>query len=251
MTHTDTRHDTDTPTGSRRRWLRPPMLTLALVEVSQTGVFAGTLADQVQRLDAFFDGLGAVAPLVFILIWIVVCVFLLPGLPVSIVGGLIFGALWGSVWTTIGANLGAATAFLIGRYAARDMVAEWVSNNRALAKIDAGVERHGWRMLMITRLVPVFPFNLQNYAYGLTGIPFSTYVAVTLPAMIPATVAFNFAAGSAREVLLSGGEPEALRDTLLYLAIAAVAFVLLSFVPGWVKRRFGEQDIVDEAPADG
>jgi uncharacterized membrane protein YdjX (TVP38/TMEM64 family) len=226
------------------------LIGVAVVAVHQTGVFEGSLREQVLRLDAFFAGLGILAPAVFIVIWILVSVFLLPALPVSIVGGLIFGAVWGSVWTTVGANLGAAAAFLIGRYAARDMVAGWVRNNRVLAKIDDGVERHGWRMLMITRLVPLFPFNLQNYVYGLTGIRFSTYVLVTLPCMIPGTVAYNFAAGSAREVLLSGGRPDAIRDTLVYLAIAAVAFVLLSFIPGWVKNRFDAAEVVDEVAED-
>lgn len=238
----------------RWKWLRPlavaAMIGLAVVVVHQTGVFAGGVREQVLRLDALFDELGILAPAVFVVIWVVVSVALLPALPVSIVGGLIFGAVWGSVWTTIGANLGAAAAFLIGRYAARDMVAGWVRTNRVLARIDDGVERHGWRMLMITRLVPIFPFNLQNYVYGLTGIRFTTYVLVTLPCMIPGTIAYNFAAGSAREVLLSGGRPDAIRDTLVYVAVAAVAFVLLSFIPGWVRRRFDAAEVVDDVAQD-
>jgi len=229
-------------TPSARPWLRPVLvagvIALAVVAMARSGVLDGDLRDQVLRLDAWFSGLGAWAPVVFIGLWVAVCLLMVPGLPVSIVGGLIFGAVWGSVWTTVGANLGAAAAFLVGRYAARDTVAGWVARHPALARIDAGVRRHGWRMLIITRLVPVFPFNLQNYAYGLTAIPFSTYVLVTLPSMIPATVAYNFAAGSAREVVLSGGEPAAVRTTFVYLAIAAVAFVLLSLVPRWVTRWY-------------
>jgi uncharacterized membrane protein YdjX (TVP38/TMEM64 family) len=154
------------------------------------------------------------------------------------VGGLVFGAVWGSVWTIVGANLGASIAFLIGRYAARGMVEGWISRNKALKKIDEGVKQQGWRMLMITRLVPLFPFNVQNYVYGLTDIPYRTYALVTLPTMIPATIVFNFASGSAREVILSGGQPEGLKKTFLYLAIAAVFLVLVSLIPGWVKKRY-------------
>ena len=225
----------------KRPWLKLIVILVVLVAaimlIRETGVFEGSLKEQVTRLLAFFDDLGFWAPVAFIGIWIAACVFLLPGLPVTIAGGLIFGAGWGSVWTTIGANLGAAAAFLVGRYAARDMVAGWVAKNSSLQKIDQGVERPGWRMLMITRLVPIFPFNIQNYVYGLTKIKFSTYVLVTLPTMIPATIAFNFAAGSAREVILAGGQPEAVKKTIVYLAIAAVFFVLLSLIPGWVKKR--------------
>lgn len=224
------------------------ILAILIVAGNQMGLFdmlkEGTLKERVERLDAFFTGLGSWAPAVFILIWIAACLFLLPGLPVSLAGGLIFGAVWGSLWTTIGANLGAALAFLVGRYAARDMVAGWVEKNRSLKKIDDGVREQGWRMLLITRLVPIFPFNIQNYVYGLTDIRFSTYVLVTLPSMIPATIAFNFAAGSAREVILAGGQPEAVKKTIVYLAIAAVFFVLLSLIPGWVKKRVkGAEDL--------
>ncbi|MEW6338973.1 MAG: TVP38/TMEM64 family protein [Acidobacteriota bacterium] len=207
----------------------------------------GTLKEKVERLDAMFKGLGAWAPAVLILIWIVASIVMLPGLPIAVASGLVFGAVWGSVYSTIGANLGAILAFLIGRYAARDMVAGWIEKNKALKKIDEGVKQQGWRMLMITRLVPIFPFNIQNYVYGLTKISLGTYALVTLICMIPGTVAFHFAAGSAREVILSGGQPEAIKRTLFYLAIAAIAFVLLSLIPGWVKKRYGSA-VVDSAP---
>jgi uncharacterized membrane protein YdjX (TVP38/TMEM64 family) len=161
-------------------------------------------------------------------------VFFLPGLAITIAGGLIFGAVWGTVWTTLGANLGAIAAFLIGRYAARDMVKGMLEKNQALRKIDEGVARQGWRMLLITRLVPIFPFNVQNYVYGLTDIPLRTYVLVTVPCMLPATIAFNFAAGSVRT-----GD---FGKTLWYLGIAAVFFVLLSLIPNWVQKRFATDE---------
>jgi len=231
----------------RKPWLRLliaiGLIALILLIASQVGLFdilkGGSLKERVGRLDALFQSLGAWAPAVFILFWIVACIILLPGLPITLVGGLVFGAMWGSVWTIVGANLGAAAAFLTGRYAARGMVEGWIESNKSLKKIDEGVKQQGWRMLMITRLVPLFPFNLQNYVYGLTNIPFRTYVLVTLPAMIPATIAFNFASGSAREVILSGGQPDALKKTILYLAIAAVFFVFISLIPGWVRKRYG------------
>ncbi len=238
----------ETRKGTRSKiWLRLliglGVIAVLLLVAHQAGLFGllkgGTLKERVERLDGMFQSLGAWAPAVFILIWVFACVLLLPGLPISLVGGLVFGAVWGSVWTTVGANMGAAAAFLIGRYAARGMVEGWIENNRALQKIDEGVKQQGWRMLMITRLVPLFPFNVQNYVYGLTNIPFRTYVLVSLPTMIPATIAYNFASGSAREVILSGGQPEALKKTVLYVAVAAVFFVLVSLIPGWVKKRYG------------
>jgi uncharacterized membrane protein YdjX (TVP38/TMEM64 family) len=219
-----------------------PVIALLVVMVGvaaawQLGVFEILTVDNVERLDAWFDDLGWWAPAVFVLLWIVAAVFFVPGLALTIAGGLIFGAMWGTVWTTVGANLGAVAAFLIGRYAARDTVEEMVDKNPALKKIDEGVRRQGWRMLMVTRLVPVFPFNVQNYVYGLTDIPLRTYVLVTLPCMVPATIAYSFTAGSVRT-----GD---FARTLGYLGVAAFFFVLLSLIPGWVRSRFGSQSPSD------
>ena len=196
------------------------------------GAFELLTMENIDRVQAWFDSLGWWAPLVFVLLWIATCVFFLPGLPVSIAGGLIFGAVWGTVWTTVGANLGATAAFLIGRYAARGMVLRMVAKNDALRRIDDGVRRQGWRMLLITRLVPVFPFSIQNYVYGLTDIPLRTYVLVTFPSMLPATIAYNFAAGSVRTGNFG--------TTLWYLGIAAIFFVLASLLPSWVRAHFGQ-----------
>jgi len=228
-------------------WLR---LLLAVVIIAGVALIAnhlglfdmlkgGSLKERVERLDGMFQSLGAWAPMVFILIWILSSTLLLPGLPITIAGALVFGAVWGSVYTAIGANIGACAAFLVGRYAARSIVEGWVEKNKSLKKIDEGVRQQGWRMLMITRFVPLFPFSLQNYVYGLTQIPFRTYALVTIPTILPGTIAYNFTAGSAREVILSGGQPEALKRTVLYLAVAAVFFVLVSVIAGRVKKRYG------------
>ncbi len=201
------------------------------------GLFEMLTVDNIDRLNAWFDGLGWWAPVVFVLLWIAASVFFLPGLAITIAGGLVFGAVWGAVWTTVGANLGAIAAFLVGRYAARGMVERMVEKNQALKKIDEGVKRQGWRMLMVTRLVPIFPFNVQNYVYGLTDIPLRTYVLVTLPCMLPATIAYNFAAGAVRTGNFG--------KTLWNLGIAAVLFVLLSMIPGWVRKRYHTDEISD------
>jgi uncharacterized membrane protein YdjX (TVP38/TMEM64 family) len=231
---------TEAPLPGGRNKRRSGRLKLAIgvaavaagvVAARHLGFFELLNLENIHQLDAWFDGLGWWAPLAFVLLWVAACVFFLPGLLLTIAGGLIFGAVWGTVWTTVGANLGAVAAFLIGRYVARGAVENAVAKNRRLRAIDEGVRRQGWRMLMITRLVPLFPFNIQNYVYGLTDIPLKTYVLVTLPCMLPATLAYSFAAGSVRT-----GD---LGRTLWYLAVAAVCFVVVSLIPGWVRRRAG------------
>ncbi len=230
------------PSDRRSGWWKlvigGSVVAAGMASAGHLGVFDLFTLDNIDRLNAWFDGLGWWAPSAFVVLWVVSAVFFLPGLILTIAGGLIFGAVWGTVWTTIGANLGAIAAFLIGRYLARGTVEGMMEKRGGLKKIDDGVRRHGWRMLMITRLVPVFPFNLQNYAYGLTDIPLKTYVLVTLPCMLPATVAFNFAAGSVRTGDLS--------RTLWYLGVAAIFFVVLSLIPGWVRKSAPSADLDDD-----
>ncbi len=126
----------------------------------------------------------------------------------------------------------APSAFLIGRYAARGLVESWITNKR-VRELDEGVEEHGWRMLIITRLVPLFPFNLQNYAYGLTRIGIGSYVFLTALCIVPGVSVYTFAGGS----LASARED--LTRTFAYLGVAAVFFVLVSLISGWLGRRNG------------
>ncbi|MDQ4127525.1 MAG: VTT domain-containing protein, partial [Actinomycetota bacterium] len=122
-------------------------------------------------------------------------------------------------------------AFLVGRYAARGLVEGWAANNERVRKLDEGVEEQGWRMLLITRLVPVFPFNLQNYAYGITKIGLGTYVLLTAGCIIPGATVYTFAGGS-----LANAQ-QSLTKTFIYLGVAAVFFVALSLIPGWIRTR--------------
>jgi len=202
------------------------------------GVFELFTMENVDKLDAWFDGLGFWAPLIFILVWIAACVFFLPGLPVTIVGALVFGPVWGTLYSSIGATIGATAAFLVGRHAARGMVEGLIHKNAALRKIDDGVEQQGWRMLMITRLVPVFPFNAQNYVYGLTKISLPTYIIVSYVCMLPGCIAFNFMAGSVRT-----GE---FGKALIYLGVGAIVFVVLSLIPGWIKKKYGATELSEQ-----
>ncbi len=205
---------------------------LAAVAIARiTGLTEYLNLEGLDRLRGWIDGFGAVAPVVFIAIYVVAIVAFVPGAPLTLLAGLVFGPIWGTLWTVIGATLGATLAFLVGRYAARGLVESWAENNEQLKKLDEGVERHGWRMLVITRLVPLFPFTLQNYAYGLTRVGLRTYVLLTAVCITPGSAAYTFAGGSlatARDDLVK---------TFVYLGISAVLFVLISLIPGWLRKR--------------
>jgi uncharacterized membrane protein YdjX (TVP38/TMEM64 family) len=97
--------------------------------------------------------------------------------------------MWGVVYTSIGATAGACLAFLISRYLTRDWIEAKLKKSR-WRELDQKVEQHGWKVVALTRLVPLFPFNLLNYAFGLTKIRFAHYAVVSFVCMLPATIAF-------------------------------------------------------------
>ncbi|MGI8650266.1 MAG: TVP38/TMEM64 family protein [Rubrobacter sp.] len=185
------------------------------------------------NLEDWIEGLGPAAPLIFIAVYAAAALAFLPGTPLTLIAGLAFGPFWGTVWGLTGATAGATLAFLSGRYVARDAVESWAEGSERLRQLDEKVERQGWRILVVTRLVPLFPFNLQNYAYGVTRIKLGTYVMVSAICMMPGVAIYAFAGGS----LTSGGITRA----FVYLGIAAVFFVLVSMISTRLKKRLLDQ----------
>ena len=137
-------------------------------------------------------GLGPLAPIAFIAIYIVACVAFLPGSILTIGAGVIFGVVRGSIYVSIAATLGATAAFIVGRYFARDWIARKLEGNAKFKAIDEAVGREGWKIVILTRLSPVFPFNLLNYAYGLTRVSLRDYFFASWLGMIPGTILYVY-----------------------------------------------------------
>ena len=180
-----------------------------------------------KRLNSF----GAIPPLAYIGLYMMATLLLLPGLPMTMFSGLAFGPVWGIVYTSIGSTIGMSCAFVIGRYLARNIVEEWIKGNPQLQRIDEGVSKQGWKILMITRLVPIFPFNIQNYVYGLTKIKFVTFLLVSWICMLPGTAAY-VQLGAA--VHIDKGNTG---KTWLYLAGIGIGIILMSLAPSLIHKR--------------
>ena len=131
----------------------------------------------VAALERVVDGAGLAGPLLFMLIYAVATVLFLPGSVLTLAGGALFGPIWGSFYNLTGATIGAVFAFLAARY----LASEWVEKKSGgrLKQLKDGVEGEGWRFVAFVRLVPLFPFNLLNYALGLTRIRFLHYLIAT------------------------------------------------------------------------
>ena len=196
---------------------------ILLLLVASGIVIAILLRDQVsvESLAARVSALGWYAPLVFIACYAVATVFFMPGILFTLAGGALFGPVYGTLYNLGGATLGATLAFLTARYIAYDWVAERTGNR--LRQLVEGVEEEGWRFVAFARLVPLFPFNLLNYALGLTRLRLSHYVITSFVFMAPGGAAYTYLGYAGREVA-SGGE-DFIRKALLALAvIATIAF---------------------------
>ena len=179
----------DAAAQPQRGWLKLAILAVVVALIALVHFSGAAQYLERDRLRQLIQAGGIWGPLIYMLIYTVAPALFLPGLPITIVGGILFGPFWGVVFTITSATLGACVAFLISRYVARDMIARKIRSPR-WRQLDAAVERHGWKVVAFTRLIPLFPFNLLNYALGLTRIGFWTYAITTFFTMLPACIAF-------------------------------------------------------------
>jgi uncharacterized membrane protein YdjX (TVP38/TMEM64 family)/rhodanese-related sulfurtransferase len=179
-------------------------------------------------LQAWVEGAGAAGPLVFMALYALATVLFLPGSVLTLAGGALFGPVWGTLWNLTGATLGASLTFLISRY----LGADWVTRRAGprLQRLNDGVTSEGWRFVAFVRLVPLFPFNLLNYALGLTRIPFVAYVLASWVFMLPGAFAYTWLGFAGREAL--GGGEGMIRNILIALALLAA----VAFLPRFVRK---------------
>ena len=136
--------------------------------------------------------LGPWGPVIFVGLYVVATVLFVPGSVLTLGAGAVFGVVLGSVCVSISATLGATAAFLVGRYLAREAIARKIEKNEKFATIDRAVADEGWKIVLLTRLSPVFPFTLLNYAFGLTRVKLSHYVLASWIGMMPGTVMYVY-----------------------------------------------------------
>jgi uncharacterized membrane protein YdjX (TVP38/TMEM64 family) len=177
-------------------------------------------------------GGGVWSPLVLVLGYVAACVLFIPGLLLSIGAGFLFGVGVGTITASLGSTLGATIAFLIGRMFARGAVARMIAGSDRFAAIDAAVGREGFKVVLLARLSPVLPFNVLNYAFGLTDIRTRDYVLASWIGMLPGTVMYvtiGSTLASLAEVGAGAGESGTARRVLLIVGLAAtVALVYFS-----------------------
>lgn len=192
--------------------------------LNKYNVFSIFSFENINELKIYIGSFGIWAPLVFIVLFAVSTVLFIPGLPVTVLSGILFGAFWGTVYVVIGSTIGVSASFLIGRYLGRDFIKRMTEKNEKMAKLDNYIKEQGDTILIISRLIPLFPFNLQNYAYGITDITFSTYFWYSLIFMIPGTFIYTSLGSLAYSSI-------PIEKLMLYSGMLLVALCLLIILP--------------------
>lgn len=222
------------PAAAKGKWR---LVVLALVIVSAlvlAKVFG--LGDRIGELRGWIEALGPWGPLVFVLLYLVAVVFMMPASALTLAAGALFGSVLGVAVVSVASTLGAGLSFLISRYFASEAASDWLSKSGKFRQLNQMTEKHGAIMVALTRLVPIFPFSLLNYGFGLTRVPFRTYLFWSWLCMLPGTLLYVVGADALTKGLAQGRVPWPL------VTGAAVAAVVLTVLVRLAQRKLTDKE---------
>lgn len=223
--------------GKIARWAR-----FIIFVVVAAGLASITFLFPVKSYMASFlewvQNIGMWGPVVVAAFYVVACVLFLPGSVLTLGAGFLFGVILGTITVSIGSTLGACAAFIVGRTIARDWISGKVEGNEKFAAIDKAVGTEGFKIVFLTRLSPVFPFNLLNYAFGLTNVSFRHYALASWIGMIPGTVMYVYFGSTLRSLtdVMSGNYEGGMAQTVFIYVGLGVTIAVTIFVTRVAKR---------------
>ena len=205
----------------KKKWLLLAAIAiagLAALRLLPLGEWARLLVEKVH-------GAGALGVVAFAAVYLISPLLLLPALVLTLGAGFLYGRLYGTLLVSPASVAVAAIAFLLGRTLLRSRVEKKIAGDKRFAAIDKAVAENGFKIVFLLRLSPVIPFNLLNYALGVTRVPFVTYLGASAAGMLPGTflyVSLGAAATSAAQLGRQSGPPAA-----LWVGIAATVVVVV------------------------
>jgi uncharacterized membrane protein YdjX (TVP38/TMEM64 family) len=215
--------------GKSGLWRPIALLAVIVAIIVLSQVFG--VGEKLGALRGWIDSLDFWGPLVFMVIYAAATVAALPGSAMTLIAGSLFGPIVGVAAVIVAATLGATLAFLVSRYFAREAVAQWLSTKEKFRQLDDLTEKHGAIVVALTRLVPIFPFNLLNYGFGLTKVPLWTYVLWSGLCMLPGTIMYVVIGASLFEAIAKGRVP------WILIAVVIVLLVAMIFIGKYARRR--------------
>jgi len=213
------------------RFLLRPVIFLCVIIALFIASYVFGWTEQLSALQPWIQQQGIWAPVIFIIVYLAIVIAAIPATPLGVLAGALFGSLYGVILVSIASTLGAAIAFLIARYIAKDSVEQWMQHRKRLKRLYELTEKHGFLIVAITRLIPLFPYNLLNYGFGLTKVPFRTYLFWSWLCMLPGTIVIVVGSDAVLTMLATG----IIRWDLLIILIGTALFLIL--LSWFVKKK--------------
>jgi uncharacterized membrane protein YdjX (TVP38/TMEM64 family) len=232
--------------GWVRLWRPIALLAFVAAIIVLARVFG--VGERIGVLREWIGGLGPWGPFAYIAIYIVATVAALPGSAITVVAGALFGSVVGVISVSVASTTGAGLAFLIARYFARGSITGVLAGNDKFMRLDKITADHGAIIVALTRLVPIFPFNLLNYGFGLTRVPFWTYLFWSWLCMLPGTVLFVVGADALTKGLAEGRFSTGL--AVLVVAIGIGLTLLVRYARGVLREKESSGREADEMSED-
>lgn len=214
------------------------VVALLLVAAILTGITLLPLKDYLAGLLRGIESVGPWGPVLLAGVYAVACVLFVPGSVLTLGAGFLFGVVRGTIAVSVGSVLGATAAFLIGRTLLRGWIEKRVATYPRFQAIDRAVGKEGFKIVLLVRLSPIFPFNLLNYAFGLTNVRLWQYVLASWIGMLPGTLMYVYL-GSALKSLadVAAGAPKGGAPQTVFFILGLVMTIVATVVVTRVARR--------------
>ena len=240
-THTDVGAP-ETKSGGASTWIK---LIIVIAIVALGIVFRENIQGALKATLTWIGDLGPWGPIAFIAIYIVCTILFIPGSVLTLGSGILFGVAYGSIYVSIASTIGATFSFLIGRYLARDAIQRKVEGNAKFAAIDAAVADEGWKIVGLTRLSPIFPFNLLNYAFGLTRVKLGHYLPASWIGMMPGTVMYVYIGSLVGDLSAIGSERSKSTGEWVITVVGFIATVVVTVYVTKIARKALDKKVTE------
>lgn len=219
--------------------MKKTILRLTLLAMILTAAYFLNRSGFLQKTLGWIEGRGAWGPAIFVLVYTLSCIFFVPSFIFTFSGGVLFGIGKGLLLSLAGTGAGSLAAFLIGRYLAREPVEKMIARNPEFQKLAAALRKKGWKVILLARFSPLFPFLIGNYAFGLTPIRASHYLIASVLGTIPSALVYTylgFITGGFASFAREGRTRTGSEWLLLIFGLAATLGL------AWYLRKFAEKE---------
>ena len=214
------------------------VLLLVVVTAAGSAVLLLPIREYAVQVLGWVRGLGMWGPIALGAIYIPATILFLPGSLLTLATGFLFGVFRGTLTASLASTLGAAVAFFVGRFIARDWIQAKVSKSPKFKALDDAVAEQGFKVVLLTRLSPMFPFNFLNYALAMTRVSFREYLLASWLGMLPGTVLFVYIGSSLASLSeISSGEFEGGLASKILLGMGLIATIVVTTVAARMAQR--------------